>query len=72
MLSDYLEHMKNKATTMNTDQNVAAAVAIMDSIRQDLPNRRVPVLREHIKHSLQALRILRNIRANEISTRFGI
>ena len=57
---------------MNTDQNVAAAVAIMDSIRKDLPNRRVPVLREHIKHSLQAIRILRNIRANEISTRFGI
>lgn len=57
---------------MNTDQNVAAAVAIMDSIRRDLPNRKIPVMREHIKHSLQALRVLRNIRVNEIAIRFGI
>lgn len=64
--------MKNNNTTLNTDQNVAAAVAIMDSIRRDLPNRNIPVMREHIKHSLQALRILRNIRINEIYTHHGL
>ena len=64
--------MKNNNTTLNTDQNVAAAVAIMDSIRDSLPNRRVLPVREHIKHSIQALRVLRNIRLNEIYAQHGL
>jgi hypothetical protein len=56
--------MKNKNTTALTlDQNIAASVALIVNIRENLSFRKkTPAMREHIRYAVQALRAIRAMR----------
>jgi|LakMenE18May11ns_1017448.scaffolds.fasta_scaffold9959282_29 hypothetical protein len=56
--------MKNKNTTALTlDQNIAASVALIANIRENLTYRHhTPAVRENIRFAVQALRVLRATR----------
>ena len=55
--------MKNKNTTLTLDQNIAASVALIANIRENLTYRHESsAIRENIRYAVQALRVLRAIR----------
>jgi len=55
--------MKNKNTTLTLDQNIAASVALIANIRENLNYRKnAPAIRENIRLAVQALRVLRTTR----------
>ena len=52
--------MKNKNTTLTLDQNIAACVALIANIRENLAYRHESsAIRENIRYAVQALRVLR-------------
>ena len=56
--------MKNKnTTTLTLDQNIAASVALIANIRENLSfHKKTPAMRENIRYAVQALRVLRATR----------
>jgi hypothetical protein len=52
------------ALPISLDQNIAASVALIANIRENFAGyRKNPAIRQHIRYSIQALRVLRNLRA---------